>query len=50
MPLTHPKGPGTPTSDLAFAPIFTLERDVPRLELAAGELRRRSPTRSCTTS
>ena len=38
MPLTHPKGPGTPTSDLAFAPIFTLERDVPRLELAAGEL------------
>ena len=38
MPLTHPKGPGTPTSDLAFAPIFTLEHDVPRLELAAGEL------------
>ena len=38
MPLTHPKGPGTPTWDLAFAPIFTLERDVPRLELAAGEL------------
>ena len=38
MPLTHPKGPGTPTSDLAFAPIFTLERNVPRLELAAGEL------------
>jgi glutamate decarboxylase len=38
MPLTHPKGSATPTSDLAFAPIFTLEHDVPRLELAAGEL------------
>jgi glutamate decarboxylase len=38
MPLTHPKGPGTPTSDLAFAPIFTIERDVPRLELPEGEL------------
>jgi glutamate decarboxylase len=38
MPLTHPKGPGTPTSDLAFAPIFTLERDVPRLALPEREL------------
>jgi glutamate decarboxylase len=39
MTLTHPKnGASAPASDLAVAPIFTLERRIPRHELGEGEI------------
>jgi glutamate decarboxylase len=39
MSVTHPGGPGAPTTDLAVAPLFSLDRErIPRLELPAGEL------------
>ena len=39
MTLTHPKnGASAPASDLALAPIFTLERRIPRHELGEGEI------------
>ena len=39
MTLKHPKGPSSPTKDLAVAPIFTLETDrIPRHRLAEAEM------------
>jgi len=39
MTLAHPKGPATPTNDLAVAPIFTLEAErIPRHELREAEM------------
>jgi glutamate decarboxylase len=39
MTLAHPKGPATPTNDLAVAPIFTLEAErIPRHELRDAEM------------
>jgi glutamate decarboxylase len=39
MTLVHPKGPATPTNDLAVAPIFTLESQrIPRHELRDAEM------------
>ncbi len=38
MTLTHPNGASAPASDLAVAPIFTLEQRIPRHDLAEGEI------------
>ncbi|HET6643172.1 MAG TPA: glutamate decarboxylase [Gaiellaceae bacterium] len=39
MTLKHPKGPATPTNDLAVAPIFTLESErIPRHQLRDAEM------------
>jgi glutamate decarboxylase len=39
MTLAHPKGPATPTNDLAVAPIFTLEAErIPRHQLRDTEM------------
>jgi glutamate decarboxylase len=39
MTLAHPKGPATPTNDLAVAPLFTLESErIPRHELRDAEM------------
>jgi len=38
LTLTHPNGASAPASDLAVAPIFTLEQRIPRHDLAEGEI------------
>jgi glutamate decarboxylase len=39
MTLAHPKGPATPTNDLAVAPLFTLESErIPRHQLRDAEM------------
>jgi hypothetical protein len=51
MTLTHPKnGASGAASELALAPIFTLERRIPGTSLVKARYLPRSRTRSSTTS